>query len=47
MPLKDIRCDFKPERDGAVLRSLKTLEKINGKPATEFWKELDTKKLSM
>jgi len=44
MPLKDLRCDFKPERDAGVLRSIKTLETINGKPAQEFWKEVDAKK---
>jgi hypothetical protein len=41
MPLKALQCDFKPERDAEVLRSLKTLEKINGKPAADFWKEVD------
>jgi hypothetical protein len=35
MPLKTINCDFKPERDAAILRSIKTLETINGKPAKE------------
>jgi serine/threonine protein kinase/Leucine-rich repeat (LRR) protein len=47
-PLKDLRltelqCDFKPERDADILRSIKTLEKVNGKPAQEFWKEVDAK----
>jgi Leucine-rich repeat (LRR) protein len=41
MPLKDLSCDFKPFRDTEILRSIKTLEKINGKPAAEFWKEAD------
>jgi predicted Ser/Thr protein kinase len=40
MPLDQITCDFQPERDGEVLRSIKTLEVINGKPAAEFWKEV-------
>ena len=44
MPLKDLRCDFKPERDAEILRSIKTLETINDKPAEEFWKEVDAKK---
>jgi hypothetical protein len=44
MPLEEIRCDFKPERDADILRSIKTLEKINDKPAAEFWKEADTRK---
>jgi eukaryotic-like serine/threonine-protein kinase len=43
MPLKNLRCDFKPERDTEILRSIKTLEKINDKPAAEFWKEVDGK----
>jgi serine/threonine protein kinase len=40
MPLKSIRCAFQPERDTDILRSLKTLETINGKPAADFWKEV-------
>ena len=44
MPLKDLRCDFKPERDAEILRSIKTLETINGKPAKEFWQEVNAKK---
>jgi hypothetical protein len=44
MPLKELWCDFKPARDAEILRAIKTLEKINGKPAAEFWKEVDTKK---
>jgi hypothetical protein len=43
MPLKELSCDFQRERDAALLRSLTTLEKINGKPAAEFWKEVDGK----
>jgi hypothetical protein len=45
MPLKVLWCDFKPERDAAILRSIPTLEQINGKAAKEFWKEVDAKKL--
>ena len=44
MPLKLLTCDFKPERDAEILRSIKTLETINGKPAEEFWKDVDAKK---
>jgi len=44
MPVKELWCDFKAERDTEILRSLKTLEKINDKPAQEFWKEVDAKK---
>src|SRR5262249_21811052 len=42
-PLKGVWCDFKPERDTELLRSIKTLEKINGKPAAEFWKQVNGK----
>jgi eukaryotic-like serine/threonine-protein kinase len=41
MPLKEVRCDFQPERDAAILRSIRTLETINGRPAVEFWKDVD------
>ena len=42
MSLKEILCPFQPERDAEILHSIKTLEKINGKPAAKFWKELDS-----
>jgi serine/threonine protein kinase len=45
MPLQELRCDFNLERDAAILRSIKTLENINGKPAAEFWEEVDETKL--
>jgi Leucine-rich repeat (LRR) protein len=38
MPLKELWLDYQPERDVKVLRALKGLEKINAKPAAEFWK---------
>ena len=41
MPLKELSCDFRRERDAEVLRSLTTLERTNDKPATDFWKEVD------
>jgi Leucine-rich repeat (LRR) protein len=41
MRLSQIYLDFEPKRDGEVLRSFKTLQKINDKPAAEFWKEVD------
>jgi hypothetical protein len=44
MPLKRLWCDFKPERDARILRPIKTLETINGKPAKEFWKGVEEKK---
>jgi serine/threonine protein kinase/Leucine-rich repeat (LRR) protein len=40
MPLRHLGCDFQPERDAAILRAIKTLERINGKSAKEFWKEV-------
>ena len=36
IPLKELLCDFKPYRDTDILRSIKTLEKINNKPAEVF-----------
>ena len=41
MPLQILACDFSPERDGPILRSIKTLHSINGKPVAEFWKEVE------
>jgi len=43
MPLEQLTCDFKAERDADILRSIKTLGKINGMPAAEFWKAVDVK----
>jgi Leucine-rich repeat (LRR) protein len=42
MPLKDLHCDFNARRDAAILREITTLETINGMPAAEFWKGVDT-----
>lgn len=36
MPLKDIQLNFDPERDKELLRSIKTLEKINFQPSADF-----------
>lgn len=44
MPLKALVFDFKPERDTELIRSIKTLETINDKPAAEFWKEVEAQK---
>ena len=44
MPLKTLEFDFKPEGDASILRSIKTLETINNKPAAAFWREVDEKK---
>ncbi len=41
MPLIDIICDLRQPRDFEILRSIKTLETINNKPAAEFWTEVE------
>ena len=41
MPLKELWLDFKPEQDTEFLRSIETLQTINGKPAAEFWKQFE------
>jgi tRNA A-37 threonylcarbamoyl transferase component Bud32 len=43
MALKSLGCDFRRERDLEILRSLTSLERINDKPAADFWKEVDGK----
>jgi hypothetical protein len=45
-PLKNtsvarLLCTFVLERDAEILRSITSLETINGKPAAEYWRELD------
>ena len=40
MPLKELRRDFQRQRDTALLRTLTTLQRINHKPAADFWKEV-------
>src|ERR1019366_10506466 len=42
MPLKDISCDYEPKRDAEILRSITTLETINGRDAKEFLKGAST-----
>jgi hypothetical protein len=44
MPLRELVCTFKAERDAKILRSIKTLEHINNRPAADFWKEVDVNK---
>jgi hypothetical protein len=39
MPLTRIALTYRPEQDGDIIRSLKTLQSINGKGAAEFLKE--------
>jgi serine/threonine protein kinase/Leucine-rich repeat (LRR) protein len=41
MPLQNVGCSYRPERD-QILRSIKTLQTINDKPAVDFWKEVDS-----
>ena len=36
--LKELDCDLNLQRDAALLQEIKTLVKINGKPAADFWK---------
>jgi len=43
LKLKELSFDMEPSRNVFVLRFIKTLEKINGKPAAEFWKTIDPK----
>jgi len=42
MPLVELRCEFKAERDAELLRSIKTLKTINLQPAKSFWKDVDS-----
>ena len=44
LPLRAIHCVSSTERDLALFRSLKTVNTINGKPAAEFWKEVEEQK---
>jgi serine/threonine-protein kinase len=39
LPIKDLRYDFRPKRDAATLRAMKSLESVNGKPLAQFWKD--------
>ena len=39
LPLKVLGCDYQAARDAKILRAIKTLETINGKPAAEVLKE--------
>ncbi len=41
MPLKRLSWDFKPFRDTEILRSIKSLDSINRKPAAQFWKDVE------
>jgi Leucine-rich repeat (LRR) protein len=39
-PLTELRLDFNPQRDTTVLRSIKTLQEVNGWPIEEFWNQV-------
>ena len=39
--LRQLSLDFKPDRDTELLRSIKSLQTVNGKPVTEFWKDVE------
>ncbi len=42
-PLKRISCNLEAPRDVKILRAIKTLEEINGRPAEKFWKDVKDK----
>jgi hypothetical protein len=44
MPITEFACDLQPRRDTEVVRSMTGLKRMNGKPAREFWKEVEEKK---
>ena len=44
LPLVWLRCEFNPERDTEIIRSMKALTTINYKPAAEFWKDVEERK---
>jgi hypothetical protein len=43
MPLENLHWVVNAERDGPILRSIKTLNTINYRPAAEVLKEVDRK----
>jgi hypothetical protein len=44
LPLKELSCDSNLYQDAQNIRAIKTLEKINDKPAADFWKEAEDQK---
>jgi eukaryotic-like serine/threonine-protein kinase len=40
LPLRIVEADFDLARDADILRSIKSLQQINGKPTEEFWKTM-------
>ena len=45
LPLESLQFDGERQKDLQVVRSLKTLEQINGKSAAEFWKDVGPRKI--
>ena len=43
--LESLEFDWERQKDLKVVRSMKTLKQINGKPATEFWKDVGPRKI--
>jgi tetratricopeptide (TPR) repeat protein len=41
--LKILNCDFEPSRDAVAIRSIRTLQTVNGKSMEELWKRVDPK----
>jgi Leucine-rich repeat (LRR) protein len=44
MHLEEVQCQFRVERHEPILRNIRTLRRINGRPADEFWKEFDARR---
>jgi Leucine-rich repeat (LRR) protein/tRNA A-37 threonylcarbamoyl transferase component Bud32 len=42
LPLIEVACDYRPWRDGEVLRAVKTVKRINGQPTAAFWEKATT-----
>jgi serine/threonine protein kinase len=47
LPLREIHCDFRPNRHARSLRAIRTLQLINDLPAADFWSAFDARKKSM
>jgi serine/threonine protein kinase len=41
MPLETLQCSLDPKRNAAILRSIKTLRRINDRPVLDFWREVE------
>ena len=46
MSVTHLGCDFVPERDGEILRSVKTLTYVNDQPVKEFWEGVETRRVA-